>query len=399
MNCMQQSAHDPVSPLEGEVESHFSNGNELGGNSRDESRQHTRQPEMSRNPIGLETHVIQQRRYQGDPNVASFPNPNLSHQIGGECSTGAGIQQATSSRQLVTTADDRSILNELVSRVNHCASDHYLDVFSFVISIMPIVNLNLVPDFLLMKYLIPKVKGNLAKIFLRVIATQGSFGHVYALIKQELFCDRVLFQLVESHFFRNFQAVSQDTGSYFEMMRNIYLFLRKPIPEEQAVEIILENSRPEVILGMRGRHWPSNFKDLMLLVHSLNRQAVVNEQRLSSLNGTSMHSSIGNFSVQEDPYLTSNADIANTGYTGQEARSQDRGGNRNLFNDGGSPVNKVFRCYYCKALGHTRNNCPQLLSKSVRQGRGPSSRNREHDVCFKCGNKGHHRVDCTSGNE
>lgn len=293
-------------------------------------------------------------------------------------------------RHMATTVDDRAIIGELLARVSPCLSDQVSEVFDFLVRTMPLVDLHLVPDFILMKYLVPKVQGELARILLRVASVQGSFQHVYATVRNELFCNRSIAQLVGTHFLKKFQEPNQETGAYFELMQNTYILLRKPFNEEEAVEIILENARPDVVTGLRGRAWPSSFKELKKLIPGFNRYARVSEERNYSLTSANARqdATLGGQYNQEWA-------IANPVQTIQNYSlnpNQNRGGMGNTFQ---SPT-KTIMCFYCKNSGHMRNQCPQLMNKYSKQGRGFTTNRRDSVKCFQCQQLGHYKSECTN---
>lgn len=198
----------------------------------------------------------------------------------------------------VTTTDDRSILSELISRQPPCASEHYIHVFAFFVSLMPIFDLQLVPDFILMKYLLPKVHGSIARVLLHTASQEGTFAQLCANIPAEYFCDRTSIQLADQFFFKNFQTASQSAGECIEFMQGAYDFLLIPLSERNAVQIIMENLLPETQSALSGRPWPSIFTQLHSLTSHLNRLMVILEQRLKV---ASSHNTLSTFQQVSPP--------------------------------------------------------------------------------------------------
>lgn len=126
-----------------------------------------------------------------------------------------------------------------------------------------------------MKYLLPKVHGNIARLFLLVASYKGNFLNLCTRVRQEIFCDRAITDLANQYFFKFFQSVSQPVGDYFEFMESVYQFLQLTISEHHAVTIIMENLLPDAVVALGGRPWLSSFQQLFSLTSVLNRQAVV----------------------------------------------------------------------------------------------------------------------------
>lgn len=186
-----------------------------------------------------------------------------------------------------TSVDDRNIITELVNRQSPCLSEHYSHVFAFFISLMPLFQLNLVAEHILMKYLLPKVHGNIARLFLEVASHKGSFRYLCNRVRHEIFCDRAVTDLANQYFFKFFQSATQPVGDYFRLMQSVFHFLQLTISENNAVTIIMENLLPEAIVALGGRPWPTSFEQLFNLTSVFNRQSVVLEQRLQALSYSS----------------------------------------------------------------------------------------------------------------
>lgn len=355
----------------------------------------TREHQVLHFPNVDQLNSVQQRQDDQSrmgPSSQSYPNEHLPQAIRNMTylRPEEEVGRHESVRRMGTTVDDRAIIGDLLSRVPPCLSDQVSEVFDFLVKIMPLADLYLVPDFILMKYLVPKVRGELARILLRVASVEGSFEHVYAAVRHELFCNRSMAQLVETRFLKKFQEPNQETGAYFELMQNTYNLLRKPFNEEEAVEIILENARPDVVIGLRGRAWPSSFKELKKLIPGLNRYARVSEERYHNLTTANSRQDAPLGEQYNQEWAMTNPDLTVQNFSVNP--NQYRGGMGNKFQ---SPI-KTIMCFYCKNVGHMKNQCPQLLNKSSKQGRGFSTNRRDSVKCFQCQQLGHYKSECTN---
>lgn len=179
----------------------------------------------------------------------------------------------------VTSPDDRQAICELMNRINTCTSDNVEHIFLFCMEITPLFQLQIVPDFILVKYLLPKVYGKMAKIFAEVAADHGNFHDLCRKVRLEIFCDRTSTSLAQKYFFQQFQSHSQSAGDFFEFMIAAYFFLQLPLIESDAVNIIFENLTPQSLLALAGHSRPHSFLELYNLTSTLNRSTMVSEHR------------------------------------------------------------------------------------------------------------------------
>lgn len=329
---------------------------------------------------------------------------------------------------LVATADDRMVLNELIHRTPPCLSDCFEHVFTFVLAIVPLFQLHLIQDFILMKYLLPKVSGQLSRIILSVAAIQGTFVELCDQIKSEFFCDRSINQLTNTHFFQNFQLPNQSIAEYFDNMHAAYIFLQIPISQEQAVTVMLENLLPTHLSALTGKIWPVSFTQLPQLISLLTRQAVIGNQRnanaqnqtiridpperqLTPHQGTSHLTQFSNNSTFQANSCFHCGDLSHfrnqcpqlgtrsSEWNSVRPHTQMHSNQSNLYLPQfiQQPTTKLARCFQCGDTSHFRNNCPQLQSSRTNLPLGATRRignNSTELRCYNCNKVGHMQRNC-----
>lgn len=184
--------------------------------------------------------------------------------------------------QSVTTVDDRSVISEMMARQPPCQSDHYEHIFLFLTSLFPLFNLKLLPDHLLLKYLLPKVQGSFARLLLNMVSMKGTFNLLCFKAREIYFGDRAAIDLANKYFFQNFQTSRQSAENFIEFSQAVYFLLLIPMPESKAVYIIMENLLPDVLVALAGRPWPTTFQGLFQMVQVLNEKSVILEQRMQA---------------------------------------------------------------------------------------------------------------------
>lgn len=272
---------------------------------------------------------------------------------------------------LVASADDRSILTELVHRTPPCLSDYFEHVFTFLLAIVPLFQLHLTHDFILMKYLLPKVSGQLSRIILSVAAIQGTFTELCTQIRLEFFCDRSISHLTSSKFFQCFQQPNQSISEYIDNMHAAYIFLKVPITQEQAVTIILENLLPNNLAALSGKVWPVTFSQLPQLIAASHRQAVISKQR--------------NLQLSNPPVLNQDANMNSFQTSVQSSRS------------GHQSSSNLTKCFNCGDPNHFRNQCPRLSVRKSNLPSSPAEQTWKTDSlirCFRCNQLGHIQRNC-----
>lgn len=329
----------------------------------------------------------------------------VSHDVPQMLQTQAESSAHYNYNRQVTTADDRSILAELISRQPPCASEHYIHVFHFFVSLIPLFHLHLVPDFILMQYLLPKVYGRIARVLLHAASSKGTFAQLCATIRAEYFCDRASIQLADQFFFKNFQTATQSAGEFIEFMQGTYDFLLIPVSECNAVTIIMENLLPDTLAAISGRPWPLTFAQLHGLTSQLNRQTVILEQRLqvASVPPTlsTSHHSLPSLQMKSDPPFP----LSNPNLTFGPRPSPPRHPST-ITSPHAIPRNNFSphppTCYNCGDPSHFRAQCPTLPRTNVRSS---NNLDRGRSSCTYCGKAGHtwehcfRRLKAQSGNE
>lgn len=286
-------------------------------------------------------------------------------------------------QQIAASVDDRNVLVELVNRTPPCESDHFQHVFVFILAIIPLFQLHLTSDCILMKYLLPKMRGQLSRIFLSMSAVQATFPEVCQQVRQEMFCNRACQQLAQTYFFQNFQTSNQSISEYFDNMNAAYVFLQIQLSEREAIEIMMENLLPEVLQSLAGHPWPSNFNDIPNLVTFLNRQTVTRDQRL-------VHSSrVRRPTVDTDTGLPQMENAV----PGPVQRTKPNW----------QPGYNIKKCYNCGDPSHLKPQCPLLVPRmrsyipNAINRQGPSS-NAARIQCYSCQQFGHMQRHCPQRN-
>lgn len=117
-----------------------------------------------------------------DPTLGN--QPSVHHDLSSNNSVNMYTHNSTG---ISASSDDKIVLNELVGRTPPCQSDYFEHVFTFLLSVIPLFQLHLTPDFILMKYLLPKVQGQLSRIILTMASIQATFSELCNQIKLEFF--------------------------------------------------------------------------------------------------------------------------------------------------------------------------------------------------------------------
>lgn len=310
----------------------------------------------------------------------SQPAARVIHQFPSQIHNSAPYGQHDYDRRDIVLTDDKNTMLELINRINPCTSDHYLHVFFFFMSIMPLFELGLVPDFMLMKYLVPKVNGQMARLLLNAVSRREAFDNLCEQVRMEIFCQRSLLQLTQDYFFRNFQTASQPVGEFFERMKAAYVFLRIALNENEAVNVIMENLLPDALAALGGRAWPSSFIELFALTNIFTRQAVVLEQKLSSLSAG--HANIAATSHEN---LVKSTRVSNVPF--DSFREQET-------------VNRIKRCFHCGDASHLRPQCPLRQPRGATQNVTALRRGASHAnvICYRCHQQGHIQSSCPQAN-
>lgn len=280
----------------------------------------------------------------------------------------------------IASVDDRPILLELVQRTPPCRSDYFEHVFVFLLAVTPLFQLHLIADFILMKYLLPKVHGHLSRIILTTAAAQGSFTELCIQLRQEFFCDRAIHQLAQNYFFLNFQTASQSVTEFLDLMHAAFTFLQIPLTQCEAIQIMLENLLPENITRLSGRPFPTHFSQMPQLINFLNRQRVVDNQRLTQ-------------NSQRDRNISHGRGETDYSINGHSMMTQIPSRNDHLQ---AKPFNNFRKCFNCGDSSHIRPNCPRLAKnqigfKATEQFRSDQNfaQNTNSVQCFKCQQFGH----------
>lgn len=357
------------SPLEDNI---VSAHNEIRGNQVNIVQEQHTNPNMG-NHINY-TYALPQQQMTNAKNTVS---PNSQHNIPMQMAhtIAPPIPQ-------VASTDDRSILTELVNRTDQCQSDHFQHVFLFFMAIAPLFQLQLVADSILMKYLLPKVRGNVSRLFLVTAARGGSFDELCNLIRNEIFSDRTIFQLADTFFLRNFQTISQPVNEYFQFMHNAYIFLQLSFSELEAVNIIMENLWPDTLAALSGHMWPKSFNELFALTKILNRRSVILQQRvqippptISSPTGYPTATQHQQYVPQMYPYVSNPTIPLSSNLPVRNQRA-------------------VRQCYNCGDPNHLKPQCPRLGQAQQRVLYNQSYQPPNQIRCFKCNQMGHRQAQC-----
>lgn len=194
---------------------------------------------------------------------------------------------ASQIQQPAVSIDDRKAISELISRLPMCVSDDAESIFRFCIQLTPLFQLQLVPDFIIMKNMLGKVFGRMTTIVSEVASVRGSFRDLCIRVHDDIFCERTTTELAQKYFFLNFQSPTQSAENFVECMVATYFLLQLPLSESRAVNIIIENFDPQALAILYGRVRPSTLSDLADLATALNRSAVVMGQRRAVQNWSS----------------------------------------------------------------------------------------------------------------
>lgn len=333
-------------------------------------------------------------------------------------------QQSTG---ISASSDDKIVLSELVRRTPPCQSDYFEHIFNFLISIVPLFQLHLTPDFILMKYLLPKVQGQLSRIILTMASIQATFSELCNQIKLEFFCERTITQLATTKFFQHFQREHESITEFFDHMHAAYIFLGIPISQEQAVTIVIENMHPTHLAALTGRPWPVAFRQLPQFIAAFNRQVVISNQRMLAQSTTTYNEPVRQ-SFSEIPREQVRPQSTPRPYRYQ----QTLGPNLSLGKQGGTtfdtwedtPTNITqnqrqpnnisiqpitteviqsqmqhnlipnnYQCFNCGDRTHFRRNCPQP-NKTTGTPSRPMNTSSRIIKCFGCNQVGHIQYFC-----
>lgn len=193
---------------------------------------------------------------------------------------------AQSVKNIVPLAIDsgtRSICQTFIEKVSMCQSARPHDVFKFVIEVQRIVTLGLIPDSLIMTYLLPKTQAPLTDILVGSIQTSAPWSECVSRIRQLFFSERVRLDLFNVYVLQRFQSPGESFDSYLQTIIWSANVLAPEFAEDEFVEIVLDNLLPECQSVIYGRTRPSSIDELYGLSELMIARQVREEQRTVAL--------------------------------------------------------------------------------------------------------------------
>lgn len=247
------------------------------------------------------------------------------------------LQQSV--RNIVPLAIDsgtRSICQTFIEKVTMCQSARPHDVFKFVIEVQRIVTLGLIPESLIMTYLLPKTQAPLTDILVGSIQTNAPWSECVSRIRQLFFSERARLDLFNAYVLQRFQTPTESFDSYLQTIIWSSNILAPEFAEDELVDIVLDNLLPECQSVIYGRTRPSSIEELYGLSELMIARQVREEQRTVAL-------------ATKDSRIPSSNLTPTPGISSYQSTPPPR-----LPSQRKPPV-----CWDCNEVGHVRTVCPR----------------------------------------